>query len=136
MTPPTAATALLLCSLAAAPTSPATVDVPGDSAPESSHGVRYRDGERWVIAERLPATGAVPRPVRLRYPARSWSDLLSIALDETRHFGSTSVQVSRRLRALLDGLPTWCPPTDDPQSRRSWRCWTRALPGHTATPQS
>lgn len=42
--------------------------------------------------------------VRLRYPARSWDDLLSIALDETRLFGSTSVQVSRRLRALLDGL--------------------------------
>lgn len=42
--------------------------------------------------------------VRLRYATRSWEDILSIALDETRQFGATSVQVTRRLRALLEGL--------------------------------
>jgi uncharacterized membrane protein len=42
--------------------------------------------------------------VRLRYPTRSWEDILSIALDETRQYGADSVQVSRRLRALLKGL--------------------------------
>ncbi|MBT8241575.1 MAG: DUF2254 domain-containing protein [Acidimicrobiia bacterium] len=42
--------------------------------------------------------------LRLRYPARSWEDLLSLGLDETRSFGSTSAQVTRRLRALLEHL--------------------------------
>ena len=42
--------------------------------------------------------------VRFVYPAPSWDDFLSIALDETRLFGATSVQVTRRLRALLDDL--------------------------------
>lgn len=47
--------------------------------------------------------------VRLVYPAPSWEDFLSIALDETRLFGRGSVQVSRRLRALLDDLSATVP---------------------------
>jgi uncharacterized membrane protein len=42
--------------------------------------------------------------VRLRYPVPSWEDYLSLAIDETRHYGEGSVQVSRRLRALLEDL--------------------------------
>jgi len=42
--------------------------------------------------------------IRLRYPTPSWEDFLSLALDETRHFGEGSVQVGRRLRALLEDL--------------------------------
>lgn len=42
--------------------------------------------------------------VRLIYPAPSWTDFLSIALDETRYFGAGSIQVVRRIRALLEGL--------------------------------
>jgi uncharacterized membrane protein len=42
--------------------------------------------------------------VRLRYPATSWEDYLSLAIDETRHFGEGSVQITRRLRALLEDL--------------------------------
>lgn len=41
---------------------------------------------------------------RLRYPTPTWEDFLDIAIDETRQFGATSVQVTRRLRALLEGL--------------------------------
>jgi uncharacterized membrane protein len=41
---------------------------------------------------------------RLRWPTRSWNDYLNLALDETRHYGEGSVQVSRRLRALLERL--------------------------------
>jgi uncharacterized membrane protein len=48
--------------------------------------------------------------VRLRYPTPAWEDLLSIALDETRFFGATSVQVTRRLRALLEDLRELVPP--------------------------
>jgi uncharacterized membrane protein len=42
--------------------------------------------------------------VRFRYRAPSWGDYLSLAIDETRHYGEGSVQVMRRLRALLDNL--------------------------------
>jgi uncharacterized membrane protein len=52
--------------------------------------------------------------VRLRYPAPSWEDYLSLAIDETRHYGEGSVQVSRRLRALLEDLRE-----SVPESRRA-----------------
>jgi len=42
--------------------------------------------------------------IRLRYPTPSWEDYLSLAVDETRHFGEGSVQVMRRMRALLEDL--------------------------------
>ena len=38
------------------------------------------------------------------YPVPSWEDFLSLAVDETRQFGEGSVQVTRRLRALLEDL--------------------------------
>jgi uncharacterized membrane protein len=52
--------------------------------------------------------------VRLRYPTPSWEDFLSIALDETRLYGEGSVQVSRRLRALLEDLHAAAPPDRRP----------------------
>jgi uncharacterized membrane protein len=42
--------------------------------------------------------------VRFRYPTTTWEDYLALAIDETRHFGEGSVQVTRRLRALLEDL--------------------------------
>ncbi len=42
--------------------------------------------------------------IRLRYRAPSWEDFLSLAIDETRHYGEGSVQVMRRLRALLENV--------------------------------
>ena len=41
---------------------------------------------------------------RLRWPVPSWDDYLGLALDETRQYGEGSVQVSRRMRALLVNL--------------------------------
>ena len=46
---------------------------------------------------------------RLRWPAPSWDDYLDLALDETRQYGEGSVQVSRRLRALLVRLAEHVP---------------------------
>jgi uncharacterized membrane protein len=48
--------------------------------------------------------------VRLRYRAPTWGDFVSIAVDETRIFGEGSVQVTRRLRALLEDLLEAVPP--------------------------
>lgn len=45
-------------------------------------------------------TGAV----RFRYPTPNWADFVGLAIDETRQYGSDSVQVTRRLRALLEDL--------------------------------
>jgi len=42
--------------------------------------------------------------LRLVYPAPTWEDLVALALDEIRIYGSDSVQVMRRIRALLHDL--------------------------------
>jgi len=68
--------------------------------------LRMLAGRRLTPGELRDETGAV----RLAYPAPSWEDFLSIALDETRLFGSGSIQVSRRMRALLEDLHAAVPP--------------------------
>ncbi|MGA7397426.1 MAG: DUF2254 domain-containing protein [Solirubrobacterales bacterium] len=47
--------------------------------------------------------------LRFSFPSPAWEDFLSIALDETRIYGEGSIQVSRRLRALLEDLKTLAP---------------------------
>ena len=42
--------------------------------------------------------------LRLAFPMPSWQDFLSIGLDETRLYGADSIQITRRLRALLEDL--------------------------------
>ncbi|WP_137126323.1 DUF2254 domain-containing protein [Roseomonas sp. HF4] len=42
--------------------------------------------------------------LRLTFPTSKWGDYLSLAFDEIRVFGATSVQVLRRLRSALRGL--------------------------------
>lgn len=39
--------------------------------------------------------------VRLLYRTPAWEDYVSLAVTEIRHFGGTSIQVARRLRAML-----------------------------------
>jgi uncharacterized membrane protein len=42
--------------------------------------------------------------LRLIVPMPTWEDYLTLAFDEIRQYGATSVQVMRRLRAALIGL--------------------------------
>jgi uncharacterized membrane protein len=42
--------------------------------------------------------------LRLVFPTPTWEDYLTLAFDEIRQYGATSVQVVRRLRAALVGL--------------------------------
>ena len=42
--------------------------------------------------------------LRLTFPTPTWEDYLSLAFDEIRIYGATSVQVVRRLRAALHDL--------------------------------
>ncbi|WTW93419.1 DUF2254 domain-containing protein [Streptomycetaceae bacterium NBC_01309] len=55
------------------------------------------------LSRRLVVSDERGRPL-LVVPDRSWEDYLQLAVSEIRDFGVTSVQVCRRLRALLDGL--------------------------------
>jgi uncharacterized membrane protein len=42
--------------------------------------------------------------LRLIFPTPTWEDYLTLAFDEIRQFGASSVQVMRRLRSALLGL--------------------------------
>jgi len=42
--------------------------------------------------------------VRLLYPTPDWEDFVVLAVTEIRHFGGSSIQVARRLRAMLQDL--------------------------------
>src|SRR5215468_7134164 len=41
---------------------------------------------------------------RLLMPGRTWADYLTLAVTEIREYGSSSIQVTRRLRAILEDL--------------------------------
>jgi uncharacterized membrane protein len=49
----------------------------------------------------MPATGK--GALGLIFPIPTWEDYLTLGFDEIRHYGATSVQVMRRLRAALVG---------------------------------
>lgn len=76
--------------------------------------LRLLSKRRLTPGERRDADG-VPR---FLYPTPSWEDFLSIALDETRFFGETSVQITRRLRALLEDLLAAAPDHRKPAVER------------------
>jgi uncharacterized membrane protein len=42
--------------------------------------------------------------VRLRYSTPNWGDFVELAVTEIRQFGGTSIQIARRLRAMLENL--------------------------------
>lgn len=48
--------------------------------------------------------------VRLVFPVPSWEDFLVLAFDEIRFYGASSIQVMRRMRALLQDLMEYVPP--------------------------
>jgi uncharacterized membrane protein len=48
--------------------------------------------------------------VRLLYRTPEWEDFVTLAVTEIRHFGGASIQVVRRLRAMLEDLIANLPP--------------------------
>ncbi len=55
---------------------------------------------------------------RLVYPVPSWEDILVLSFDEIRACGASSIQVMRRMRALLQGLVEQVPPARRPALER------------------
>ncbi len=58
--------------------------------------------------------------IRLILPTPTWEDYLSLAFDEIRQFGSSSVQVLRRMRAALVGLAESLPNEERVQTVRRY----------------
>lgn len=58
--------------------------------------------------------------LRLLVAFPTWEDFLVLAFDEIRFYGSTSIQVMRRMRALLSGLLSIMPEERQP-ALRYWR---------------
>lgn len=56
--------------------------------------------------------------VRLLYPTPRWEDIVCLAVSEIRLFGANSIQVPRRLRAMLEHLITILPPPRIPALRQ------------------
>ena len=52
--------------------------------------------------------------LRLAYRTPDWEDFLDLAVTEIRHFGASSIQVARRLRAMLEDLIAVLPPVRRP----------------------
>jgi uncharacterized membrane protein len=65
------------------------------------HHLLRNVGGRYLDDERVrDASGRV----RLVYRTPAWTDFVQLAVTEIRHFGGESIQVARRLRAMLENL--------------------------------
>jgi len=62
--------------------------------------LRRIGGRRLDVGQVKDASGTV----RVVFPAATWEDYLSLALDEIRIYGAGSLQVMRRMRTLLEDL--------------------------------
>jgi uncharacterized membrane protein len=58
-------------------------------------------GQRCLDDERVRDKGG---RLRLLYRTPDWEDFVQLAVTEIRHFGGASIQVNRRLRAMLENL--------------------------------
>ena len=60
-----------------------------------------------AVAGRQLDTGRVPDAtgrLRLAYRTPDWEDFVSLAITEIRQFGGSSIQIVRRMRAMLENL--------------------------------
>jgi uncharacterized membrane protein len=64
--------------------------------------------------------------IRLVYRTPDWEDFVDLAMTEIRHFGATSIQVARRLRALLEDLIAALPIERQPPLREELQLLQRS----------
>ena len=60
-------------------------------------------------------------------PTRSWEDYLALGCSEIRSYGMSSMQVSRRMRALLEDLEVTVTPANRPAVQRELAALDRAV---------
>lgn len=66
------------------------------------------------VAKREAERLARPQSSMLREWTYTWEDYISAASDEIREFGTNSIQIQRRLRAMYETLIDICPPEQHP----------------------
>ncbi|MFI9604037.1 DUF2254 domain-containing protein [Streptomyces sp. NPDC052043] len=71
---------------------------------------------------------------RVLHPAPQWPDLVSLALDETLLYGSSSPQTARRLQALLQRLRATAPPNRLPALTEREQALRRLIAEHLTDP--
>ena len=64
--------------------------------------------------------------VRLIYHTPNWEDFVTLAVTEIRHFGGASIQVARRLRAMLENLIQTLPESRAPPLHQELRLLHRS----------
>ncbi|MDV6273532.1 DUF2254 family protein [Rhodococcus erythropolis] len=67
-----------------------------------------------LLAPRVRFDTATSDLTLIRGQQRTWTDYVSVATDEIRHFSTKSAQVQRRLRAVFATLLAACPPDQHP----------------------
>jgi uncharacterized membrane protein len=70
--------------------------------------------------------------VLVRFPAPRWDAFVALAIDEIIVYGAGSIQVTRRLRALLDDLMASAPPSRRPPVSARIATLQRAIRGALA----
>ena len=79
-------------------------------------------------ASSVPGCCAMPQgKVRLAYPTPKWGDFVMLAVSEIRLFGADSLQIPRRLRAMLEHLIEVLPATRGPALRRELTLLQKAV---------
>ena len=90
---------------------------------------QVHDVLRRLARRRLPSPARLDGVgrVRLWLPRPGWEDFVHLGLDEVRRSGEASLQVARRLRALLQDLLAVAPPSRQGPVRRQLRLLDAAL---------
>lgn len=73
--------------------------------------------------------------VRLYYRTPDWEDFVTLAITEIRHFGGTSIQIARRLRAMLEDLLEHLPESRRPPLRQELILLHRSVARYFSEPE-
>jgi uncharacterized membrane protein len=96
------------------------------------HHLLREVGRRCLDDERVrDAAGKL----RLIYRTPDWEDFVSLAVTEIRQFGGTSIQIARRMRAMLENLLQTLPPERAPILRRELELLKRSAERFFAEPE-
>lgn len=91
-----------------------------------------------TVGERYLDTGNVRDAagrIRLIYRTPDWKDFVCLAVTEIRHFGCESIQIARRLRAMLENLIQTLPEARAPLLRRELALLHRSAERFFAEPE-
>ena len=93
--------------------------------------LRHIGGRRLDNEQVRDATGRL----RLFYRTPDWEDFVRLAVTEIRQFGATSIQVARRLRAMLENLIQTLPEERSALLRQELKLLHRSVERHFTDPE-